>query len=857
MTITIQPVMITVDRSPGENYLTETLHRLQDSTDNSLVGLVLYDSASGGYGRDEFVLNYRSHDPLVCANLNVADALEYAATKGSEFVLFLEDDIDFVNNFFDSVARWLSDHVSSLPTIYPLGANYGEVTDGYNRGETWWSYPVSKFYGTQAFIIRSRDVASCVTYVRDHCYDLHKDGTGYDHLIRDWATSNGITHFVTPCPSFIQHVGTTSIIKSRGSIHTFPSWPGDKWSYTGTVRDTVCVVTPMRNARLHLDTYFKQFVKLRETLVDCHVRLIVAEGDSTDGTRASVIEHATRHGIDITLVNTTHGGKRYHSVEDPIRLRMMSNVMNSAMLLVRGSDSIVMWVMADVVYEISTIVEMLDTVKQHSMGTIVAPLALSHDGSYFWDTWAFRIDGQRFTNNPPYHPQLAEVGLTKLDSAGTCLVMPAQVAKDCRAELLEAVDFCNDARSKGYDIVTSRTWKVHHTLQGTKRLLWLGDIANDTGFGRCTRNVLPELAALGYDIDIIGVNYQGGPHNLPYNLWPARMPDGTYIRGEARLLQLLQLNSFDVLVILGDPRDIDGYMSVVDKSANKPSTIVGWLTVDSENQQAGRLADLDTIITCTGFGHTELVRAIGDIDNPPSMYIVPLGVDSNVFRPSESGRDFLPPELKHKFVIGTVAKNQYRKRLDITIECFAKLVHDHKVDAVLLIHTLQPNIDNYPIDIGAIAKYHDVDGLVMVSSIEADDTYMARFFNALDVYVSTSIGEGFCLPVLEAAACGVHCVVPNHSGFSWAKYALKVDCPNRVVTGPLNVPGYTIGYEVDRGKFAQTLYDCYRIKPRKELVEWARLMSWKSTSTKVANIVDDTVNAVDDAIVDDRMDVAV
>lgn len=206
--------MITVDRCPS--YLQTTLHNLLRSSPSSDMSITL------------------STNP-VCANLNVANAL----MRGSEqapWVLFLEDDIDVCNDFLGSVSRWLSDHADDQYILYPLGAAYPWVDNAVLNNQPAVEYPVDKFYGTQAFVIRAHDAVSLAQYLQDHCYDRTDDGTAYDLLIADWHKTHypDLPHLLTPAPSFVQHIGMTSVIRPRPVVHTFSSWPGREWTYKGT-----------------------------------------------------------------------------------------------------------------------------------------------------------------------------------------------------------------------------------------------------------------------------------------------------------------------------------------------------------------------------------------------------------------------------------------------------------------------------------------------------------------------------------------------------------------------------------------------------------------------------------------------
>lgn len=250
----IAAVMVTVDRSPGVNYLAETLENLKRGgllTSQRLAAFLVTDSGPGcGFALSVTDSALRGHptppysgvtggfEERVCANCNVARALRAGYESGAPWVLFLEDDIDVCADFFDSVGAWLDDHARDLRRVYALGANYPWVEEATAAGCTAANYPIEQFYGTQAFALRSEDALSLSEYLVEHCYDREEDGTAYDLLMADWArqTWPEIGHFLASCPSFVDHIGRTSSIRPRSETHAFPSWPGRKWSYLETRR---------------------------------------------------------------------------------------------------------------------------------------------------------------------------------------------------------------------------------------------------------------------------------------------------------------------------------------------------------------------------------------------------------------------------------------------------------------------------------------------------------------------------------------------------------------------------------------------------------------------------------------------
>ena len=238
----ITAAMVAIDRSPNDNYLAQTLHSLASSDlleSTRLETLIIFDSCADSWA--ESVI--QSDDQLrrvgvftprcrLNANLNVAEALRRSGERSNHWVLFLEDDIAVCASFFDSVGAWLDDHATDEHRLYAFGAAYPQIDECVAKGLSSWQYPVVSFYGTQCFAIEATDALDLAAYLTSHCYDRESDGTAYDLLICDWSREYGEDYFLASCPSFVQHVGRSSVIRPRDQTHTFPSWPGVDWSYT-------------------------------------------------------------------------------------------------------------------------------------------------------------------------------------------------------------------------------------------------------------------------------------------------------------------------------------------------------------------------------------------------------------------------------------------------------------------------------------------------------------------------------------------------------------------------------------------------------------------------------------------------
>lgn len=229
----------------------------------------------------------------------------------------------------------------------------------------------------------------------------------------------------------------------------------------------VVVGSAFRNcAGLQITRWHDQILALRTELRQkyyCYIRAIAVEGDSNDGgrTRAQLETLAAKSSVlGIDLINCKHGGPHYGSIESSNRMRDLSKIGNAILSAVTDKDDILVYVESDLIWDSVTVAKLIDRVVANE-ADVIAPMVFA--GDHFYDIYLFRKNGERFSPFPPYHAQLSRSSLTTVDSAGSCLVMKAEVARQCRIRNDEALlGFCVDAHAKGYSIKVDPTLSIRH-----------------------------------------------------------------------------------------------------------------------------------------------------------------------------------------------------------------------------------------------------------------------------------------------------------------------------------------------------------------------------------------------------------
>lgn len=224
-----------------------------------------------------------------------------------------------------------------------------------------------------------------------------------------------------------------------------------------------------RNSTGYLARFFAQAAALSHLLDKSghSLRLILAEGDSSDGTWDEIKAGLKAAGIRaFTVIKREHGGPEFGSVEDEMRWRQISFVCDGVLEQVSDDDDALIYVESDLIWEPGMMASLIGALTWQDVDA-VAPMCFHRTG-FFYDIWGYRRGGARFSTHPPYHPDLelesARGRLIKLDSAGSCIVMRGEVARKCRFDPAEKgiVGFCENLRSQGFTLWLDPSLRVIH-----------------------------------------------------------------------------------------------------------------------------------------------------------------------------------------------------------------------------------------------------------------------------------------------------------------------------------------------------------------------------------------------------------
>jgi glycosyltransferase involved in cell wall biosynthesis len=159
--------------------------------------------------------------------------------------------------------------------------------------------------------------------------------------------------------------------------------------------------------------------------------------------------------------------------------------------------------------------------------------------------------------------------------------------------------------------------------------------------------------------------------------------------------------------------------------------------------------------------HTEWIReqAIAGGIDPKRVRVVPHGVDPAIFSPDGPVYP-LPTKKSFRFLfVGTAV---VRKGFDILLKAYRQafkraddvclVIKDHSANAF---HTA-----TYREEIAGMIRDENAPEIIYLDEFLPGER-LAALYRACDLAVFPYRAEGFCLPILEAMACGIPSIVPN------------------------------------------------------------------------------------------------
>jgi glycosyltransferase involved in cell wall biosynthesis len=297
------------------------------------------------------------------------------------------------------------------------------------------------------------------------------------------------------------------------------------------------------------------------------------------------------------------------------------------------------------------------------------------------------------------------------------------------------------------------------------RVLWVSDSPDTpSGFGNVTRFVCEGLARRGHQVSVLGWQTRECRESKGCRLYPTQAER----LGADALFPLLVRLRPEAVIALADVWWLP-YFGSPHVRRQMELTDTPWLLYFPIDGDVGderlplswieMLRQVDIPVAMSRYGQ-RVARTCG-ID----CKYIPHGVDVDVFCPPRS-RDEIKAQLGYegKFVILSDSRNQPRKMLPRLLDAFAKFAAGRE-DVVLHLHTDKKDefttsiVNSYDVQediryLGLENKVRFTPGFVMKNGQGLPLNELAAYYQAADVHLLASSGEGFGLPTLQAAAAG-------------------------------------------------------------------------------------------------------
>ncbi len=393
------------------------------------------------------------------------------------------------------------------------------------------------------------------------------------------------------------------------------------------------------------------------------------------------------------------------------------------------------------------------------------------------------------------------------------------------------------------------------------RILIIGDAVAPTGFARVIRSIFEPLRD-DFELHQLATRYDGGPHDYPWKLYPAAGGGGVY--GYERILPLVAEVKPDVVFLLYDIPFQPAYVEQLRRAGPRPKVVV-YSPVESgpiAPEVLRRLEGVSRYVLYTRYGREEIERSLEAVRAQdsrfqfPELEVIPHGVDTRRFYPlGDDGGGGVPArrvearralglddeEHLGAFIVLNANRNMPRKRIDITMQGFAEFARDKPASVKLYLHMATEDTGWNVLILAR--RYGIYERLIMTRADNTrpqfSDERMNLIYNACDVGLTTTTGEGWGMVSFEHAATRAAQVLPRHTSLKelWAGAAEFVE-PALRLTYPGNLTEAHIVTPEGVAAALQRLYEnrelrdslaeaAYRNATRPEL-SWARVASrWK------------------------------
>lgn len=358
------------------------------------------------------------------------------------------------------------------------------------------------------------------------------------------------------------------------------------------------------------------------------------------------------------------------------------------------------------------------------------------------------------------------------------------------------------------------------------KVLCLFDYKANTGYGRVSENIIPRIKKWFGNtdqeckiwLDIIAINWFGQKNEKTgiletsimedkwtrvtsalYSVPVGSTPDAVDDFGRNGFLWMLKHSNapeseeeksdpnrtekgYDGIFIIQDASVVNnivpllGVIKAENKKNNNPDfKSIFYFPADFEmvDVVVDKLNFFDTLITYNEYSRNAVTKLRPELKG--KLKVIPHGIDTNEFFPIsnyeiEDFREDYFGENADKFIVLNLNRNQPRKDIPCTIFGFQEFKKSHP-NALLYLH-MNPNDPKGWAMRLVLMQTGLLEGIDFMFPPADKENHgfsveeLNKIYNACDVYVTTTKGEGWGLGVTEAMATGLPVICPMHTSFT-------------------------------------------------------------------------------------------
>jgi len=404
---------------------------------------------------------------------------------------------------------------------------------------------------------------------------------------------------------------------------------------------------------------------------------------------------------------------------------------------------------------------------------------------------------------------------------------------------------------------------------GRPHLMLFGWYRPGTGFTRVLEALVPHLVS-DYRITWMGVGYRGPvcEWGSGVRLEPTNLDGGDMVGAYAARLRWRELAP-DFVFALNDLWYLEHYSRELTPLLGTVP-MVGYLPLDGRLDSAdelGRLTGYRRLLTYTETAAENLREALCAARNSAPVGCLGHGVNSARFRPDpgtilepgvgspDAGLRWRRMELARRFfglpepafVVLNAARPDPRKRIDLTLEAFARFARGRPKSVKLCLHQALGHPEQVA-PLRELAIELGIEERVIWHPPNAgpvSDDELNRLFNACAVGINTAAGEGFGLVSFEHAATGVPQILPDQPALRelWRDAAMRPGArPVRTPYSPLEMVEVSVE---DTAEALRRLHDEPDLYRRMAFAAHNRAtapdLEWRRIGTTLRRILRETI----------------